>query len=54
MSPSWVLGSTSFVLTAPVAGGYTIVLDPYTSLYGQRHRIDPVAHGLSPLRPIEE
>ena len=34
MSPSWVLGSTSFVLTAPVAGGYTIVLDPYTSYTG--------------------
>jgi subtilisin family serine protease len=34
MSPSWVLGSTSFVLTAPVAGGYTIVLDPYTGYTG--------------------
>jgi hypothetical protein len=34
MPPSRVLGSTSFVLTAPVAGGYTIVLDPYTSYTG--------------------
>src|SRR6478736_6542949 len=34
LSPSWVLGSTSFVLTAPVAGTYTIVLDPYSDYTG--------------------
>ena len=34
LSPSWVLGSTSFGLTAPVAGTYTIVLDPYSDYTG--------------------
>jgi hypothetical protein len=34
LSPSWVLGSTSFGLTAPVAGTYTIVLDPYNDYTG--------------------
>ncbi|MFL6048689.1 MAG: S8 family serine peptidase [Gaiellales bacterium] len=34
LSPSWVLGSTSFGLTAPVAGAYTIVLDPYNDYTG--------------------
>jgi hypothetical protein len=34
LSPSWVLGSTSFALTAPVAGAYTIVLDPYSDYTG--------------------
>jgi len=33
-SPSWVLGATSFGLTAPVAGTYTIVLDPYNDYTG--------------------
>jgi hypothetical protein len=34
LSPSWVLGSASFGLTAPVAGTYTIVLDPYNDYTG--------------------
>jgi len=34
LSPSWVLGATSFGLTAPVAGTYTIVLDPYNDYTG--------------------
>jgi hypothetical protein len=34
LSPSWVLGSASFALTAPVAGAYTIVLDPYSDYTG--------------------
>jgi hypothetical protein len=34
LSPSWVLGSASFALTAPVAGTYTIVLDPYSDYTG--------------------
>jgi hypothetical protein len=32
--PSWVLGAASFGLTAPVAGTYTIVLDPYNDYTG--------------------
>src|SRR6476469_5798299 len=34
LSPSWVLGSASFGLTAQVAGTYTIVLDPYNDYPG--------------------
>jgi hypothetical protein len=34
MGPSWVLGATSYALIAPVAGTYTIVLDPYDSYTG--------------------
>jgi hypothetical protein len=34
LSPSWVLGSAAFGLTAPVTGTYTIVLDPYCDYTG--------------------
>ena len=34
LSPSWVFGSGQFAITAPVAGTYTIVLDPYDSQTG--------------------
>ena len=34
IGPSWVLGSTTFALTAPTAGTYTIVLDPYSNYTG--------------------
>ena len=34
MGPSWLLGSTSYALTAPTAGTYTIVLDPYSNYTG--------------------
>jgi hypothetical protein len=34
MGPSWVLGATSFALTAPSTGTYTIVLDPYSNYTG--------------------
>ena len=34
MAPTWVLGSTSFMLTAPVQGTYTVVLDPYNDYTG--------------------